>query len=1354
MARSLFLVATIALTVGGCKPKSSDDAPAPPVITFLTAAFGVAETAGTATITVQRSGNDEAVTATYSTSAGTATAGTDYTETTGTVSWAAGDFADKTFTVTIAADAVTEGNETVNLSVSGSTAVLTISDGPGTIQFTSASFGGGEGTTATITVSRTAGNGGALGVTYATSNGTAGAADYTSSSGTLSWIDGDSADKSFTVALASDAVVDGGETVMLTLSLPTGGATIGGTNPATLTIADGPGTVLFVASASSVAEGGTATITVERVGGSGGAIGVSYATSNGTAGVSDYTSASGTLAWANGDLANKTFTVTASNDALSEGSETVVLTLSLPTGGAAIGGTNPATLTIGDGPGTLQFTAAAFNTGEGAAASITVTRVGGNGGAVSVDVATSAGSATANVDYVESSATLSWSDGDTASKTFFVTAMTDGLVETGETVVVTLSNALGGASISGTNPASLTIADSAGTLRFISGSFTVGEGGTATITVERVGGGGGAVGVTYATSNGTAGAADYTSAGGTLSWANGEVANKSFTVAITQDALVEGGETVVLTLSLPTGGASIGGTNPATLAIVDDDAAGSVQFSSAVYSVSEAGVTATITVTRTGGSSGAASVTYGDAGTGTATGADYSVTGGTLNWAAGETASKSFTVTITADGVADDNETVVLNLSGATGASLGIPSAATLTIIEAPSVTASNPANGTLGVSLAKNLRITFSKAMDAGSVQAATTLSPSPLNPLQFFWSAGGDVVTIVVDSTNPLGIEGDDLLTENTNYTLTITTGAQSATGIAMAAAFSTSFTTKVDATAPSLVSITPDPSGLLANPVTSFVLVFSEPMNQSSGTQARIKYSIGTTWAEASVGSPSATMNVAWTNATTLTITLLGSAAPLTPNRAFSLDVSGLRDLAGNYTDVEERLLVTQGADAVAPTITAKLPANGATNVSRDSGIIVAFSEAMAPDLPSHVTVTGNGGTLFEMHQETIALFILPLKAWPANATITVSIDATAKDASGNALGATSFSFTTGAGDSNPMVPDGPYSTLLDGLTSVSESGLGDWSVRFKNGVTGARALVNEQELKPEHVSVTEQATDIPLKGYTLRVDRDRGSLEIEPRWSVGIEPLANATTYLIALKPALENSMDVGVATTTFSITTAAAGANHRPKFEWAPESQVEASAAGQVVGWRIGAQNGWAPNDAGDTFTVTVTSSIDSPPYSSPLSPSGWDYTYDTPGADEANFGTPGWHTMKYTANDGAGGFTVTVQDDVYVFDAAQFPTLNTPTGAQATNTPTFTWTAVEAATQGVLVQVVDSTGKEVYLAAVAPGTTSFTLPADNALAAGSYTWKLILIRFTKEDLIRIGVVPGIGIVGPVGFSVP
>ena len=51
----------------------------------------------------------------------------------------------------------------------------------------------------------------------------------------------------------------------------------------------------------------------------------------------------------------------------------------------------------------------------------------------------------------------------------------------------------------------------AGNLRFAGGNFNVDEGNTVTVTVQRVGGDDGAVSVSYTTSNGTAGGADYSS---------------------------------------------------------------------------------------------------------------------------------------------------------------------------------------------------------------------------------------------------------------------------------------------------------------------------------------------------------------------------------------------------------------------------------------------------------------------------------------------------------------------------------------------------------------------------------------------------------------------------------------------------------------------------------------------------------------------------------------------------------------------------------------------------------------------------------------------------------------------------
>lgn len=112
-------------------------------------------------------------------------------------------------------------------------------------------------------------------------------------------------------------------------------------------------------------------------------------------------------------------------------------------------------------------------------------------------------------------------------------------------------------------------------LAFSAPAYAVAEGGGVTrITVNRTGNTSSAVGVTYTTSNGTASSrSDYSLAQGTLNFAAGET-SKSFEVLIANDALVEGGETVGLNLSNPTGGATLGAPGNATLTINDNDAAG------------------------------------------------------------------------------------------------------------------------------------------------------------------------------------------------------------------------------------------------------------------------------------------------------------------------------------------------------------------------------------------------------------------------------------------------------------------------------------------------------------------------------------------------------------------------------------------------------------------------------------------------------------------------------------------------------------------------------------------------------------------------------------------------------------
>jgi hypothetical protein len=114
--------------------------------------------------------------------------------------------------------------------------------------------------------------------------------------------------------------------------------------------------------------------------------------------------------------------------------------------------------------------------------------------------------------------------------------------------------------------------------------------------------------------------------------------------------------------------------------------AGTFSFSSPTYSVLEANTNVTIMVNRVGGTNGAVQVSYATVAGGTAVnGVNYSGVSGVLNWTNGESGSKTFTVPVFNDGLAEPNQTVNLALSNPTnGAALGVPSIAVLTIVKSP----------------------------------------------------------------------------------------------------------------------------------------------------------------------------------------------------------------------------------------------------------------------------------------------------------------------------------------------------------------------------------------------------------------------------------------------------------------------------------------------------------------------------------------------------------------------------------------------------------------------------------------------------------------------------------------------
>lgn len=230
-------------------------------------------------------------------------------------------------------------------------------------------------------------------------------------------------------------------------------------------------------------------------------------------------------------------------------------------------------------------------------------------------------------------------------------------------------------------------------------------------------------------------------------------------------AVLPVGGTARFTVQLrPTGGSNLVSTATATPEQIDSNPAdnsdsivspvvalpGVAQFAQATYQVAENGRSAVVTVTRTGGFTGAIAVTYQATGGTAVPGLHYSPVRGSIQFADGEQ-TKTFTVPIFADGEVTGPKTVDLILTGAVGAQ----SRATLEITETDTDTAGPrlvsvglPGNGAAVTALALN----FSEAIEPGAALnpanyslIATGRGGGPIAIAQVAYTPGGRTVAVV---------------------------------------------------------------------------------------------------------------------------------------------------------------------------------------------------------------------------------------------------------------------------------------------------------------------------------------------------------------------------------------------------------------------------------------------------------------------------------------------------------------------------------------------------------------------------------------------------------------------------------
>lgn len=339
------------------------------------------------------------------------------------------------------------------------------------------------------------------------------------------------------------------------------------------------------------------------------------------------------------------------------------------------------------GSGTLEFTRGQYVVSEqGTNVVVAVRRRGGTAGPVGVNFTTANGTALAGTDYQTTAGIVSFPEAET--RTTISVPIIDNTVNSGDrtfTIELVQGSFTGGAA-SGLQPvASIVIVDDEGLITFSTAAYAVNENsinGGASITVMRNGGSNTTATVFFSTADGSARTpADYLSTNGVIAFQPGEV-SKIFRIPIINDSVIEPRETVLLTLSTPSG-SNLLGIASATLTITDDETAlGQLLLSSLTYQVNETTTNAVVTVLRTNGYSGIVTVNYNTADGTAKAGQDYLATNGVLTFPDGESY-RTIEIPILDDLLVEPIESFTIALSNSLGgAPIGIPGSATVTIVD------------------------------------------------------------------------------------------------------------------------------------------------------------------------------------------------------------------------------------------------------------------------------------------------------------------------------------------------------------------------------------------------------------------------------------------------------------------------------------------------------------------------------------------------------------------------------------------------------------------------------------------------------------------------------------------------
>ena len=611
---------------------------------------------------------------------GTANAGTDYETLAGTITIAAGETS-ATIDVRVVNDTILEDGETVivtlggiasgdsNITVDSTPAVVNVTDDDTALVsiIASDSTASEPDNDGEFTVIMSAASDKDTIVNYLVT-GTAGEGDdYTTLSGSVTIAAGTT---SATIALETldDLVLEDNETVIVTLTgtLDPDAAVDTSTNVAKIVIADNDSATASIAvtdsDASEPGDNGRFTVTISAI--SDKDTVVDYVVT-GTAGAgSDYTTLTGSVTIAAG-TDSAVIDVNVVDSDLLEDNETVIVTLiGTDDSDITIDNTdNTATIVItDDDTATVSILATDSDAGEptnDGLFTITMDQVSDKDTVINYAVTGTAGPGT---DYMTLSGSVTIEAGLTTA-TIDVKTIDDGILEDSETVIVTLTGT-SDSDVTATGSATVTIVDDDLAKVSIaandSGAAEPNNDGQFTVTMTAASDKD--TTINYTVAGTAADGSDYNALSGSVVIAAG---SKTATIDVEtiDNAILEDAETVIVTLSGTTDlDVSVDtSANVATVTINDDDTA-SVSIAATDDTAMEPGDDGLFTVTMTSVSDTATVINYVITGTAGASD-DYVTLAGSVTIAAGLNSATIDVATID-DGLLEDNETVIVTLTG------------------------------------------------------------------------------------------------------------------------------------------------------------------------------------------------------------------------------------------------------------------------------------------------------------------------------------------------------------------------------------------------------------------------------------------------------------------------------------------------------------------------------------------------------------------------------------------------------------------------------------------------------------------------------------------------------------------